>query len=72
MRTKMETRRRTLVKAVLWQVLGLLSMALVGFYLTGSATMGSMIALVNTSIGFAVYVLYERVWARISWGRKHG
>lgn len=68
----METHRRTLVKAVVWQVLGLLTMALVGFYLTGSATLGSMIALVNTSIGFAVYFLYERVWARISWGRKHG
>ncbi|MFU1479398.1 DUF2061 domain-containing protein [Roseovarius sp. C7] len=68
----METHRRTLVKAVVWQVLGLLTMALVGFYLTGSATLGSIIALVNTSIGFAVYFLYERVWARISWGRKHG
>ena len=29
-------------------------------------------AVINTVIGFATYVLYERVWSRIDWGRCHG
>ena len=65
----METHRRTLVKAVFWQVLGLSVMVLVGWVVTGSAVLGGTMALINTGLGFVSYVLYERFWARIRWGR---
>lgn len=68
----METRRRTLVKAVLWNVLGLLTMSLVGLAMTGSAIVGGTMATINTGIGLCCYILYERVWARVRWGRLHG
>lgn len=64
-----ETRGRTLLKAVLWNLLGLSVMALVGLALTGSAALGGTMALINTALGFLCYLGYERVWARISWGR---
>jgi uncharacterized membrane protein len=67
----METRTRSLVKAVIWNVIGLVMMALVGFLATGSALVGGTMALINTAIGFSFYILYERVWARIRWGRRH-
>jgi uncharacterized membrane protein len=67
----METTRRSWVKAVLWNVLGLLTMSGVGLAMTGSAAVGGTMAVVNTAIGFSMYVLYERIWARIGWGR-HG
>jgi uncharacterized membrane protein len=66
----METRRRTLVKAVFWQVLGLSVMALVGWAVTGSAALGGTLAAINTAVGFVSYILYERLWARIGWGRR--
>lgn len=65
----METARRSLVKATLWQAIGFVMMTLVGLILTGSVAMGGAMALINTGLGFASYVVYERVWARISWGR---
>lgn len=68
----METRARTLVKAVLWNALGLVMMSLVGLVMTGSAFVGGTIAIVNTAIGLSFYFLYERIWARIGWGRMHG
>lgn len=68
----METRRRTLVKAVVWNLIGLAVMTLVGVMLTGSAALGGTMALVNTAIGLSTYVLYERIWARIRWGYAHG
>ncbi|MBY6068199.1 DUF2061 domain-containing protein [Leisingera aquaemixtae] len=67
----METRRRSIVKAVIWNILGLATMTLVGLIATGSAKAGGMMALVNTGIGFTVYLFYERAWAKISWGRGH-
>ncbi len=66
----METLKRSWLKAVLWNLLGLISMALVGLALTGSLFMGGAMAVINTAIGFSLYLLYERMWDRISWGRK--
>lgn len=68
----METRARTLVKSVLWSLLGLLVMAGVGFAFTGSAGLGGTMALVNAALGFLCYALYERAWANIGWGRADG
>lgn len=65
----MESRRRSLVKAVVWNIMGLASMTAVGFAATGSVTSGGVMAVVNTAIGFTMYLLYERVWAGIGWGR---
>ncbi|MTI03450.1 DUF2061 domain-containing protein [Roseibium sp. RKSG952] len=66
----METRRRSVVKAVVWNLMGLVMMTLVGLIATGSAAVGGGLALVNTAIGLTLYVIYERVWAGISWGRN--
>ena len=68
----MERPERTFVKAIIWNAMGLVTTALVGLAMTGSATVGGAMALVNTAIGLSVYVLYERVWSRIGWGRVHG
>ena len=67
----METRARTLVKSVLWTLLGLVVMAVVGFAFTGSLVVGGGMAAINAALGFLTYLAYERVWAGIRWGR-HG
>lgn len=65
----METRLRSVLKALIWQVIGLTVMTVVGVLVTGSATAGGMIAAINTAIGFLTYFCYERAWSRIRWGR---
>ena len=67
----METRRRTLVKALFWNALGLVTMSLVGLAMTGSVAVGGAIAVVNTVIGLTVYIAYERLWARVRWGLRN-
>lgn len=66
----METRRRSVVKAIVWNVMGLATMTLVGLIATGSAAVGGALALVNTAIGLTLYIVYERIWAGVSWGRN--
>jgi len=65
----MESGRRTLVKSVLWTALGCVVMTLVGLAFTGSAAVGGAMAAINAGIGFVTYLVYERIWARIPWGR---
>lgn len=66
----METRARSVVKAVVWNLIGLTVMAIVGLILTGSLAVGGGMAVINTVLGFTMYLGYERVWDRISWGRE--
>lgn len=65
----METRKRSLVKALVWNAIGFVSMTLVGLVATGSASIGGGMAVINTALGFGSYLIYERVWTRITWGQ---
>jgi len=65
----MESRKRTLAKAICWQISGLIMMILIGYVFTGSASQSGAIAIVGTVVGFLSYILHERIWARIGWGR---
>lgn len=68
----MDSHKRTILKAILWNLLGLVMMLVVGFVATGSLTLGGSIALVNTALGMVCYFLYERCWAQVGWGRNVG
>ncbi len=65
----METQKRTWTKAIVWQVMGLFTMLIVGYFFTGSVVTGGAMALANALIGLTVYIVFERVWNRINWGR---
>ena len=66
----METRKRTLVKALCWNLIGLATMSGVGYAATGSVALGGAMAMWNTVLGLSLYILYERLWAGIGWGRR--
>lgn len=66
----METGKRTLVKTIVWQIIGLVSMSFVGFVMTGSLVSGGVLALANTGVGIVTYISYERIWTKINWGRR--
>lgn len=66
----MDTAKRTVLKAVIWQITGIFTMGVVGFFMTGSVAQGMGLALANTAVGTVTYILYERFWARVHWGRS--
>lgn len=66
----MDSKARTLAKAFLWQVLGLVVSLGLAAWLAGSIALGGTIAVANMGAGLALYVFYERLWERISWGRR--
>ncbi len=62
----MESKTRSIVKAGLWTLMGLVIMTVIGFFMTGSVGQGGVMAVMNSAIGLVTYVIYERIWARIS------
>ena len=67
----METRRRSIVRAVIWNLIGVMMMTVVGLAATGSVRIGGSMALINAALGLVSYLIYERIWAHVGWGRQH-
>ena len=65
----MDSTNRTLVKAFTWQFIGLGVMTLIGYVATGSWSSGGAIALSTSAVSLVSYILHERLWARVKWGR---
>ncbi len=59
------------LKALCWQALGFLTMAIVGAGFTGSITTGGAMAAVNSGVGLIAYVFYEWIWEKFSLGHHH-
>ena len=66
----LDSKARTVTKAVIWTLLGLMVMAFVGWVMTGSWRVGGAMAGINAAVGFVTYFLYERLWSVIRWGRQ--
>ncbi len=66
----METRFRSLAKAVCWRMVALVILATVSYIFTRSFKETGLITGVYTVIQIAVYWAHERVWQRVRWGRR--
>lgn len=64
----METAKRSIVKAMTWQMTGFVTTSGLGYFVTGSLAAGGALALSSAVIGFACYALHERLWSRVRWG----
>ncbi len=68
----MESHARSLIKALIWNLIGFVSMMLVGLATTGSWAVGLTTAAVNVCLGFTLYFVYERFWSTVRWGLLDG
>ena len=66
----MESPIRSFVKALTWQVLGLITMTALAYIATGDIAAAGGLALGAAATSFAFFFLHERVWALIPWGRR--
>ncbi|MEO0544678.1 MAG: DUF2061 domain-containing protein [Pseudomonadota bacterium] len=64
----METPKRTLAKTISWQLVGIVTMTMVGLGQTGSLTISLSIAISGAATGTIMFYLHERLWAKIRWG----
>ncbi len=65
-----ETRARSIVKAVLYRLLIIISAFIVVYWQTGRIDMATSITGITTITGTTIYYFYERVWSKVKWGRK--
>jgi uncharacterized membrane protein len=65
----METKRRSLAKALSWRVFATLITMTVAYFVTGEVSFALEIGAVDTLLKVFVYFGHERVWHRIPYGK---
>lgn len=66
----MESRRRSLAKALSWRVLAWCITAGVAYVFTGQATFALTIGFADSLLKIFVYYLHERTWMSVDFGRE--
>jgi uncharacterized membrane protein len=65
----METRKRSIVKALSWRVIATVVTVLVSWIMIGSVETAFKIGLLDTSIKLAAYYYHERAWIHSNFGK---
>jgi uncharacterized membrane protein len=68
--THSETHARSILKAVTYRVLIIISVFIIIYWQTGKLDTAAAITGITTITGTTIYYLHERVWSRVKWGRK--
>jgi len=67
--TAMETNRRIISKAMTWQTSGIATMTVLSYPHTETLSEALLLALSASATGFVAFLIHEKIWNRVSWGR---
>ena len=65
----METKRRSIFKALSWRFIATLITAAIVWTLTGKGDFAAKVGLMDTTIKLLIYFVHERIWLRIPFGK---
>lgn len=60
--------KRSMAKAISWRILGSIDTFVIGFLVTGHASLGAIIAGTEIITKIVLYYLHERFWGHVKWG----
>jgi len=65
-----ETQRRSLVKAITFRIAATIVLGVLSWIFTKSAFQASAITILFTILATIIYYFHERIWDKITWGRR--
>lgn len=68
----MKVYKRTLIKAVTWEMSGMAMLCAIAYAQTGSWWQGSIFSIGYTVLRVIMYYFHSRLWKRIKWGKNIG
>lgn len=70
-RTEQQERfSRSLLKSISWRIVGTLDTIIISYLITGELAFALSIGGIELVTKMILYVVHERVWNKINWGRK--
>jgi len=65
----MESRTRSLLKAISWRITATLTTMIIAYMITGKLDTAIAIGSIEFVLKFAIYYLHERAWLKVTLGR---
>ena len=65
-----ELKRRSILKAISWRIIGTLDTFLISFLITGKFKFAISISGIELLTKFSLYFMHERIWNRIKFGKE--
>lgn len=65
-----DTHKRSLAKAISWRITGTIDTFIISWLITGALHLAGAIAITEIITKIVIYWIHERIWNKISWGRK--
>ena len=65
----METKKRSIVKSIIWRIIATLNGILGAYYFTGNVIESMKIGIFANITGFVLYYIHERVWNKLKFGK---
>jgi len=66
-----EKHKRSLIKSVVWRIIGILFLALVTYIYTRNWITTSLVTILHHGTFIVVYYLHERFWLKIRWDSRY-
>jgi uncharacterized membrane protein len=63
-----ESRKRSIVKSIVWRVICIVVSILTVFFLSGKWDIAVAVGTIYNVITMILYYFHERIWNRIKWG----
>lgn len=65
-----ERKRRSILKAISWRIIGTLDTFLISFLITGKIKFAISISGIELLTKFSLYFMHERIWNKIKFGKE--
>jgi len=65
----MDSKRRSIIKAITWRIFALLITIIVSFAILGSWSVSIAIGISSNLLKTLFYYIHERLWERTNWGK---
>jgi uncharacterized membrane protein len=62
----MDSKKKSLFKAISWRITGTLDTFLISFFITGSVVFASSIAVTEVITKVVLYYFHERIWSKVN------
>ncbi len=64
------TRKRSLVKSIVWRIICIVVAVFTTFFLTGRWDLAVALGTLYNAITMVLYYFHERIWNRTNWGMR--
>jgi uncharacterized membrane protein len=71
MSTQSEKWSRSVIKSISWRIIGTLDTVVISYLVTGTLTFALSIGAIELVTKMGLYVVHERFWNRIFWGKSN-